>query len=184
MNKAIKLAAVAYGLVPVDEKGNMQNPSAPILHPQLRDYGKVAATWMISFKKPVPERTILAQGRRTFFGFKLIDLVGTVDHDERKKFNGVTFPDGTSFIWPDLDRLTPKDLARLIHHERAHFEIFTTKGYGDRLGGFGQEAEALGRDLENLEMFGYKEPELSRQSPDVPTCRHHDWCREWRGDGS
>lgn len=162
MNKAVRLAVVAYGLASVDDAGNPQMPTVPTLHPQLREYGKSSATWSVSFRKPVPDKTVLAEGKRTLFGFRLADLFGEVDRDERKKFNGVTFPDGTSFIWPDLEDLTPAQLARLIHHEKAHFEIFTTKGLGDRLGESGREAEALRRDLANLGNFGFKEPELSR----------------------
>lgn len=171
INAATRMTLKAYGMLPVDGQGAVVLPSGPVHDPNLKAYGRETATWSISFQRPPPRVHTLAKGK-SFFGWKWKDLVGDVTEAEREAYSGITFTDGTSFIWPDVGDLNSAKLARLVHHELNHHLINITPGEGDKLGFYGKEAEVLRRDIAGLQDFGFAPTELELEKGKLKYRKH------------
>lgn len=83
------------------------------------------------------------------------------------KKDGVTWSDGTTYVWPKLDKaLTPAALGRLLHHELKHFMLLTDPGKF-AMGTGAMEEAVLKEDLKQLGNFGFNANQLPVVSVDL-----------------
>lgn len=169
MLRASREAMVAFGLVASDSKGNPVMPSGSIEDPILKQYGRSGpVTWDVSYQSPPPAVRKVVPGFGVGRGRKP-DLNAEISPAERRKFVGVTAGDGVTIIWPAPSdpktgiRMTPAELALLLHHELQHFKLKTTSSKTGPLGPNREEVEAYKADIAAIDKFGFSPRERAEQ---------------------
>ncbi|MDE2290946.1 MAG: hypothetical protein KGL53_02590, partial [Elusimicrobia bacterium] len=161
MQEAIDGTLVAYGILPAGDDGKPIMPTGDAVDPLLKHYGLDGpVTWKVVFRAPPPTERVVAAGHWTVHG-TIPPLVQRLSADDIRQHNGVTTPDGVTFIWPDfgyrekdhpeiIHTMSAPALARLLFHELNHFRLKTSKTTAGALGQNEEEVRVCDKDLKEM----------------------------------
>lgn len=145
MTATAKLAIVAYDLSAPDPNGLPINRRGTAVHPSMR--GR-QATWVVTYQGESRDRQALdARGRP----IRLPSVQNAL---------GQTGVDGYTTLHGTFE--SPEQLALVLHHELAHFDLYTTRGKGDVLGYYEMEVAAYEASAAALDYFGFSTALKSR----------------------
>lgn len=150
MTIAAKLALVAYGLSDADKNGLPVDRRGTAVHPSMR--GR-PATWVVTYQGDTRDRQAIDAAGAPL---RLPGVKGAL---------GQTGTDGYTTLHGMFE--SPEHLALVLHHERTHFDLLTTRGKGDTLGYFEMEVVAYESSRAALHSFGFTPGELRRREKDI-----------------
>lgn len=110
-------------------------------------------TWAVSFGAP-PEGSVTDHNGKTLRGDEYRAFLN--------KYNGMTSPDGTTVVWGQKFAEHPADLALVLYHELAHYELYAKREWMEKATSGDREVEAYTRSKSIIDQLGFP-PEIARR---------------------
>ena len=124
--RAIRLTLPAYDIVPTDERG-APTETGDMVTPPL---GGAQRPWIVVAMEPQALTLEAGDGKRHPWPTDNPKMVDAEIQGLLGNKNAVTFGNGITLLWGEMK--TPEELARLLHHEHKHFQLFQDEKWAQR----------------------------------------------------